>query len=257
MNLTDYVIFASYGNDSIATIQFMHERGYGSNVIVAYTDTGWAAKWWHERVAKAEAWAQSLRFRTARIDSEGMESLVERKKAWPRGGGGKYQFCTDALKKEPARIWLDKIDPCKDITCVVGIRREESDNRATFPMWTTASDDHGCRELYAPLVMHTELMRNELIAKTPMPVLPYRSKECSPCANATKQELRHISDSDSKKVFWLEQKMGVNSKGNDRVMFSPARHNGAIGILAVIEDAKHGHDDLFQTVSCDAGWCGG
>ena len=47
-----------------------------------------AGKW------QAEAWAQGLGFVTHRIPSEGMAGLVGRKKAWPRGGGGKYQFCT-------------------------------------------------------------------------------------------------------------------------------------------------------------------
>jgi len=38
----DYVIFASYGNDSIALIQWAHEHNL-KNVTVAYSDTGWAA----------------------------------------------------------------------------------------------------------------------------------------------------------------------------------------------------------------------
>lgn len=252
----DFVVFASYGNDSIALIQHMHERGYGSNVTVAYSETGWAADFWPARVEKAEAWVSTLRFKTARILSEGMEALVERKKAWPRGGGGKFQFCTEALKEAPALHWLDQIDPLKQTTCVVGIRREESANRIDFPLSTESSEKHGSRELWAPLAAHTELARNELIAKTPFSVLPYRSKECYPCVNMNQRELRHLSNEAQKRVFWLEQKMGTNSKGNDRVMFSPARHGGASGILDVVEHAKHSHDDLFPTSVCDGGWCG-
>ncbi len=249
--MIDNVIFASYGNDSIALIQWAHEYPLG-NTVIAYSDTGWAADNWPERVAKAEAWAQALGFPTHRIASDGMQALVERKKAWPRGGGGKYQFCTHELKEAPALRWLGEIDPDKDVHCLVGIRREESANRATFPEWT---EKHGGRVLWAPLVRHTELMRNELIASTPFPVLPHRSKECYPCVNMGKRELRFLSDSAQQRVFWLENKMGVNSKGNERVMFSPARHNGAVGILAVIEDAKRNSDDLFAA-ACDGGWCG-
>lgn len=256
MDVTDYVIFASYGNDSVALIQWMHEQGYGRTVVVAFSDTGWQAPGWMERVAKGEEWAQSLRFRTARIPSMGMQGLVEAKKAWPRGGGGKFQFCTEALKERPALEWLEKLDWQKDAICVIGVRREESANRATFPEWTERSDRHGGRTLWAPLVRHTEADRNELIHKTPFHVLPYRSKECYPCVNARKVELRHLSDEAQQKVFWLEQKMGVNSKGNDRVMFSPARHNGAVGILEVVEDAKKHMDDMFPVAVCDGGWCG-
>lgn len=98
----EHLIFASYGNDSIALIQWARERSL-PDVHVAYGDTGWAAEWWAGRVDQAEAWVRSLGFVPHRITGEGMEALVARKKAWPRGGGGKYQFCTEALKKEPAR----------------------------------------------------------------------------------------------------------------------------------------------------------
>lgn len=252
----EYIIFASYGNDSIALIQWAHERKL-SDVHVAFGDTGWAADWWETRVKFCEGWVRSLGFKTHRIQSEGMESLVMRKKAWPRGGGGKYQFCTQALKKEPAQKWLTEIDPNGDATCMTGIRREESTHRRDSPEHVAASEDHGGRELWQPLVRHTEAMRNALIELTPIPVLPYRSKECDPCVNATKQELRHMGSVTRGKVWRIEQASGTNSKGNDRVMFSPQRHGGAVGIDAVIEDAKHDMNDLFATSTCESGWCGG
>ncbi len=251
-----YVIFASYGNDSIALIQWAHEASL-TDVHVAYGDTGWAADWWPERVAKAEAWAQSLGFTTHRIVSEGMESLVMRKKAWPRGGGGKFQFCTEALKKEPARAWLDANDPDKEATCMTGVRREESENRRDAPEWVESSKDHGGRELWQPLVRHSAAMRDALALKSPLPLLPFRSKECWPCVNARKGELRQLDEPARHRVWMIEQAAGINSKGNDRVMFSPARHGGAVGIDAVIEDAKHDMDDLFESRTCEGGWCGG
>lgn len=251
-----YVIFASYGNDSIALIQLAHERGL-KGVHIAFSDTGWAADWWLPRVEKAEAWAQALGFTTHRIPSEGMEALVMRKKAWPRGGGGKYQFCTQALKKEPARKWLDEHDPDCEATCMTGVRREESENRRDAPEWVESSPDHGGRELWQPLVRHTAAMRDALALKSPLPLLPFRSKECYPCVNAQKGELRHLDEATRFKVWRIEQASGVNSKGNERVMFSPARHGGAVGIDAVIEDAKHDSGEIFQTSTCEAGWCGG
>ena len=173
----NHIIFTSYGNDSLALIQWAADSRL-DDVVVAYSDTGWAADWWNERVADAEAWVQSLGFSTVRLKSEGMAELVRRKKAFPRGGGGKYQFCTEALKKAPAVEWMNEVDPDKAATCMVGIRREESANRATFPEWTIESEGHGGRELWAPLVRHTEAMRNELLSRTPFKPLPHRSKEC-------------------------------------------------------------------------------
>ena len=250
------VIFASYGNDSIALIQFALESNL-KDVHVAYSDTGWSADWWNDRVLKAEDWVKSIGFTPHRIRSEGMESLVMRKKAWPRGGGGKYQFCTEALKKEPARQWLDLMDPLCETTCMTGIRREESENRRDAPKWVTASESHGGRELWQPLVRHTAFQRDDLIAKTPIPVLPFRSKECWPCVNARKGELRLLDDEAIERIERIEEASGINSAGNARVMFSPARHGGAIGIRAVVEDAKHNNDDLFLTAGCESGWCGG
>ena len=252
----NYVIFASYGNDSAALIQFAHERGL-TDVHVAYGDTGWAADWWPARVKRGEEWAQSLGFQTHRIESEGMELLVMRKKAWPRGGGGMFQFCTEALKKIPARAWLDAHDPECEATCLTGVRREESENRRDAPEWVTASEDHGGRELWQPLVRHTEAMRNALALRSPLPLLPFRSKECWPCVNARKGEIKLIDEPAIVRVERIEAASGINSKGNARVMFSPARHGGAIGIRAVVEDAKHNTDELFTTSGCESGWCGG
>ena len=249
------IIFASYGNDSIALIQWAYDNGL-KDVFVAHSDTGWAAEGWPERVNQAEAWVQSLGFTPVRIPSEGMHDLVRRKKAWPRGGGGKFQFCTYELKERPALEWMEQVDPDKQAICMVGIRREESANRATFPEWVDASEKHGGRTLHAPLVRLREKQRNEMLAKTPFQPLPVRSKECWPCVNANKQELKHLDDRAIIRVKMIEEEMGINSKGNARVMFSPARHNEAVGIEAVVNDAKKGIDDLFGGSGCDGGWCG-
>lgn len=251
----DYVIFASYGNDSIALIQWAHER-HLKNVVVAYSDTGWAADWWQPRVEKAEAWVKTLGFETVRIESEGMHGLVVRKKAWPRGGGGKYQFCTHALKEAPALLWLGVRDPEKEAICMIGIRREESSNRATFPEWTEESEKHGGRSLHAPLVRHTEADRNALLARTPFEPLPHRSKECFPCVNARKHELASLPASKISTILEMEKAAGINSKGNPRVMFSPKRHKGAVGIEAVIEWARDFAPDSSESPGCDGGWCG-
>ena len=249
------VIFASYGNDSIALIQWAYENLTPQEITVAYSNTGWAADWWGDRVERAEDWAVSLGYRTTTIRSEGMESLVRRKKAWPRGGGGTFQFCTHNLKQAPALAWLDSVDPDKEAICMVGIRREESANRATFPEWTEESAKHGGRSLHAPLVTYTEARRNELIAKTPFDVLPHKSRECYPCVNANKRELKLLDPETMERINRLEIEMGTNSKGNERVMFSPARHGGAIGIYEVVRDALGSTEDMFAA-NCDGGWCG-
>ena len=248
------IIFASYGNDSIALIQWAHEQQL-PNVYAAYSYTGWSADWWIDRVIKGVQWAESLGFTPVTLASEGLPDLSRRKKAWPRGGGGKFQFCTMELKEIPARNWMDEVDPDAEAVCYIGIRREESANRANFPEYVECSERHGGRQLRAPLATYTDDMRNALLAKTPFKPLPHRSKECWPCVNARKAELKLLDEPTIQKIEALEQELGVNSKGNARVMFSPKRHNGAIGIRAVVEDAKKGTDDIFSSIR-DGGWCG-
>ena len=53
----DYVIKASYGNDSIALIQWMVEHGH-TNAFVLHNDTGWARSDWAERVEAGEAFGR-------------------------------------------------------------------------------------------------------------------------------------------------------------------------------------------------------
>jgi 3'-phosphoadenosine 5'-phosphosulfate sulfotransferase (PAPS reductase)/FAD synthetase len=185
-----------------------------------------------------------------------MAALIESRKGWPRGGGGKFQFCTQNLKQAPALAWLDAIDPSKDLDCYVGIRRAESANRAQFPLYTEESPRHGGRSLYAPLALHSDIERNALVARTPLALLPFRSKECYPCVNARKQEIANLPESRIALIESLETSAGINSKGNARVMFSPTRYGGAIGIRAVVEQCKHGTDDLFGATPCDSGYCG-
>ena len=250
-----YVIFSSYGNDSIALIRWAYNVSL-KDVVVVFSDTGWAADYWADRVEFGEKWVNSLGFSTGRTESEGMAGLLRRKKAWPRGGGGRFQFCTEALKKAPARAWMDANDPLGESTCMTAIRRCESQNRATAPEWVTCSEDHGGRELWQPLVRHSNEERDGLIDQTPFDVLPYKSKECWPCVNAGKRELRHLELDRIDTIEILEAEMGTNSKGNERVMFSPARHNGSIGVRAVVDDAKKGGiDDAFPVRICDSGWC--
>lgn len=252
----NYAIFASYGNDSIALIQFAREKNL-QGVCVVYSNTGWAAPYWPERVRDAEVWVTGLGFQTVQLDSEGMEGLIDRKKAWPRGGGGKYQFCTEALKIAPALKWLDDIDPDKEIICMTGIRREESANRANADEYVEESEAHGGRLLWSPLVRHLEAERNALIMSTPFDVLPNKSKECWPCVNARKKEIAALSDGRVAEIRVIEARAGINSKGNPRVMFSPKRHLGAVGIDQVVTWARNPRTKEVALDPCSSGYCGG
>lgn len=266
----DYVIFASYGNDSVALIQWAKERAL-ENVCVVYSDTGWAADWWKERVAIGEKWVADIGFTPVTIGSIGLENLVKKKKAWPRQG---IQFCTQELKIYPALEWLSQYDPNKNATCMVGVRREESANRASWPEWVDESPNHDGREMWSPLVRLSENERNKLINRAGFDVLHHRSMECFPCINSNREDLRVLAKNENriKAIEIIENDMGFTSKGKPRTMFRPYRHMGATGIRQIVEWAKaprgkyipkgqndQGELDLDDGTgggACNSGWCG-
>ena len=253
-----HVLFCSYGNDSIALIQWAHERGL-KGVTCLYSDTGWSARWWPERVARGEALAHAYGYTTARTESEGMLELVKRKRGWP-GAGGQGQFCTAELKVLPALEWLDANDPGKEATAMTGVRRSESKHRSDALEHVDESERHGGRDLWQPLVRHTDEMRDALLHRAGFDVLPHRSLKCYPCINANIDDIRLLSEDRIKLIDITEKNLGFTRKGKPRVMFRTARRKGAVGIRAVVQWAAaprpRDQMEMFPT-QCDSGYCGG
>lgn len=231
------VISSSYGNDSIALIQWLHERVqplHGNDVhgvIVAYCDTGWAAPWWPERVRKGEALAQSYGFQTVRCKSIGMAELVRIKKGWPGNG---QQFCTAHLKGIPFLQWIDEVDKEAKAVVLIGKRRAESEKRKNTPEFIESSEHHGGRKVWHPLYMHNHAERNELLARAGFFPLPHRSLECNPCVNANRGDFLRLTAGEVERVNDLEAEIG-------KPMFRPKRFN-TVGIHGVIQWAKNGRD---------------
>lgn len=244
-----YVISSSYGNDSVALIQWAKDFGldmYG-RVTVAYCDTGWAAKGWGDRVLLGEDFARRCGFETVRLTSIGMEELVRTKKGFP--GTGPTQFCTMHLKGVPYLQWLDEIDPERRAITLIGKRREESEKRKDTPEFIESSVYHGDRMLWHPLYLHGELLRNELLRRAEFDVLPHRSEECNPCVYANRGDLKRLTTHDIEKVCSMEVEIG-------KPMFRPKRF-GAVGIHGVMIWAKYGRtgarsdiDELYEDEGC-------
>ncbi|MEJ3575967.1 hypothetical protein WEU41_17135 [Pseudomonas fragi] len=253
-----HVLFCSYGNDSIALIQWAHESGL-KDVTCLYSDTGWSASWWSERVAKGEALAQGYGFTTARTESEGMLELVKRKRGWP-GAGGQGQFCTAELKVLPALGWLDANDPEKEATAMTGVRRSESRHRSDAEEHVIESERHGGRDLWQHMVRHDDVMRDALLQRAGFDALPHRSLECYPCINANIDDIRLLSEDRIRLIDITEKDLGFTKKGKPRVMFRTARRKGAVGIRAVVQWAAaprpRDQMELFPT-ECDSGYCSG
>lgn len=251
------ILFSSCGNDSVALIQWAIENNL-PDLIVAYSNTKWSSEYWCKRVTRVKWFIENAGGQFVTIDSEGFPNLVRRKKAFPANGMG---FCTYELKIKPAMEWLEKIDPSKKSVCYTGVMRIESEKRKNWPVILESSPNHGGRKLISPLACMTEKQRNELLKRAGFEILPHRSKECSPCINATINDIKHLEESDIIKVENLEIEMGTGKKsGKPKYMFRPHRVHGACGIRQVKDWANHGggkyspyQDDMF---GCDSGFCG-
>lgn len=230
----DYLVACSGGNDSIALIQFMHEKGHDFGVI--YNDTGWARKDWSARITKISNWCFERGIQFFITKSEGMESLVRRKKGWPMPAS-KMQFCTQELKEKPTLELLSRIDPDKEITIVTGRRRQESQNRADLPQWQDESPKHDGRECWNPLYLHDEAMRDELIKRAGFEPLPHSSMECYPCVCANKSDMKMMQNDEERisEIESIEISMGFTKNEKPRTMFRPYRAGGGTGIRQVVE----------------------
>lgn len=217
-NVLRFIIFSSYGNDSCAVIQWAHEQNL-EGVCVVYSDTGWAASGWRQRVEEKEAWARSLGFRTARTQGINFAELAREKKGFPTQ---RYQWCSYRLKIEPGMRWLQENDPDCRAVVLVGVRQEESAERSDFPAWLARSENHGGRVMLAPFATATAAERDTVLARAGIVPLPHRSRECK-CINSNKADMRFFTAEDIDDIRQLETEMG-------RPLFRPHRHMGAHGI---------------------------
>ena len=221
-------ISVSYGNDSIAMIQWAKETGQ-QNVVAAYCDTGWASPGWPQRVERGEALAKSYGFQTVRCKSMGMPALVRMKKGWPGNG---QQFCTLHLKGIPFLEWIDEADPERQAVVAVGKRRAESKERANTPEFIHNSEYHAGRTIWHPLYLHTNEQRDGLLSRAGFDPLPHRSRECNPCVNGNRKTFLGRTPGEIERVSDLEAEIG-------KPMFRPKRFN-VLGIHGVIVWAKDG-----------------
>jgi len=251
------IIFSSNGNDSVALIQWAFDNSL-EDINVCYSDTQWSKSGWSDRVNDVKHWVESKGGKFHIIESEGFEALCKRKKAFPTNG---MAFCSYELKIKPAQELLETIDPELEATCLTGVRRCESAKRAQWPEWIEESDNHGGRSLHSPLVRHTDEMRDDILRRTPFPILETRSQECWPCVNASKGDIRLLDITDIERVENLEAEIDKLKKNDgERFMFRSKKCQGAKGIRQVFDwaNTNHGGYDHQQLgmFSCESGFCG-
>lgn len=229
------IICCSGGNDSVALIVWAIKKKL-KNVYIIFNDTGWASESWKYRMAEIEFFCMQHDFKYIVTESEGFEAMVRRKKGFPMPAS-KMQFCSSILKTQPTLKWLQENDHKKRAVIYIGVRREESQNRANHPYEIIGHEKYEGRLQKFPLVEYTEKDRDFLIDETDIDILMHGSMECFPCINSNRSDLRLLAK-DKKRVDMiaeLEKDMGYTSKNKPRVMFRPYRHMGATGVKEVVK----------------------
>jgi len=229
------IICCSGGNDSVALIRLAHENKL-LNVTVVYNNTGWAIPWWPERMREIQKLCVRYGFGYHETKSIGFADMARKKKGFPMCASS-MQFCSSVLKTQPTNAWLNEVDPGRDAIIYVGVRREESQNRANHPRSIIADTKYNGRRMEFPLVDFKEMDRDLAIEKTGMDILMHSSLECFPCVCSNRADFRHLAKYPEKirEIAELEQELGFTSNGKPRVMFRPYRHMGAVGIAEVVE----------------------
>lgn len=233
--MSKYISFCSGGNDSIAMIQYLYEMGK-KDIIVAYNNTGWSAKFWAKRMESIKILSSLYGYKYVEIKSKGFINMVRNKKGFPMAAS-KMSFCTQELKTKPTYEWLKYNDPEKKLICCAGVRREESQHRSNHPEFIYDSDLYEKRLRWFPIVKLKISERDNLIKKAGFEILSHSSMECFPCINSNRADFRLLSKYPEKikQIESLENEMGYTSKGKPRLMFRPYRHMGAYGIREVVK----------------------
>lgn len=201
-----YVIHSSFGNDSLALIQWAYEHQL-EDVTVCYIDTGWAAEGWLRHVEQCEQFVRERGFDSVRLTSRAsFERLMIIKNGFP---AGKYQWCGLHLKGITLLQWLDEIDPSASATVLYGKRRQVSRQLDPINEFIEQSEHHGERRVWYPLYAHSTEQRDALLSRTGLVPLPYHSRQCYPCINTPWSELRDISEADIAKTEELEEELGA------------------------------------------------
>jgi len=236
----------SAGNDSVAMIQLLMEKG-ARNVDVLYIDTGWAAASWAPRVEAVKLLAEMYGFRwNVRSGEHSFQSLMLARRGFPMPG---KTWCSYELKSKAANDFADEVDPDGDACVAVGKRRDESHARKDTPEFVMSSERHGDRDLWHPLAYITKAYRDELVSRTGLQVLPHRSQECAPCINANRGDLKLLTELEIERVATLEEMVGQN-------MYRPYHHMGAVGVREVIRWA-HSPRGKYEPEhdGCEHGMC--
>lgn len=155
-----------------------------------------------------------------------------------RTPGVKSQFCTEKLKLEPVKTWMDEVRGDREVFNYIGVRAQESERRSKMP-------ERNFAEFYdawvvRPLLRWTTdevfaLLESKGVPPNPLYALGYGRVGCFPCIHANKTELSLLPDWAWDKLADWEGRVGRSWFAYGTVPLA-ARQKYELGQIA----AKHG-----------------
>lgn len=195
----------SGGKDSAALSLWLTEQGIDHLRIFA--DTGWEAPETYEYLRGELARVIGPTVEVMSEKYPGMEALIRSKEMFP---SRRRKFCTEQLKILPIQRWINEYveRTGEDVVVAVGIRAEESDERAKMPEWEWSGKYDA--EMWRPLIAWSEqdvidIHRRNGLAPNPLYLRGHRRVGCYPCIQSSKEEIRLVSLHAGKRISLIRQ----------------------------------------------------
>lgn len=197
------ILALSGGKDSAAAALALRENDVEAHHYV-FADTGWEAR---ETYAHLDTMERVLGITIDRVGVDGGMVAVSREKAGFPSGAAKW--CTERLKLDVIRAYHERIATAYDTDTIniIGVRAEESDDRAKAAPWEFSKEWDGY--VWRP-ILHATIEDVLLIHHrhglplNPLYHLGMERVGCWPCIRERKEGLAIIAEHDPARIDEIE-----------------------------------------------------